>query len=189
MLNRFKDFTVSLVLAALAISAVEGLALSEDWNSYSPVYSPGSGDNDWWTAYPDQNAKSGSLVEHPSWIRDALKEKPVLILVHSSDCKPCLIQMPRIEKVANNFESDLKYSDVLAEGSGLRKAIDILDIYNPSGKAQYVPTTIFITLIKGSDGKVEVAWHSAIDAMSEDQINAYTKDSIYYYKQNVADWR
>jgi hypothetical protein len=97
--------------------------------------------------------------------------------------------MPRIEKVANNFESDLKYSDVLAEGSGFQKALDILDIYNPSGKAQYVPTTIFITLIKGSDGKVEVAWHSAIDAMSEDQINAYTKDSIYYYKQNVADWR
>ena len=189
MLNRFKDFLASIVLVAMAISAIEGLALSEDWNSYSPVYSLGSGEDDWWTAYPDQNANSGSSVEHPSWVLEALKEKPVLIMVHSSDCKPCLIQMPRIKEVANSFESDLKYYDVLAEGSGFQKALDILDVYDPVGGVQYVPTTIFITLIKGSDGKVEVAWHSAIDAMSEDQINGYAKDSIHYHKQNVADWR
>ena len=88
-----------------------------------------------------------------------------------------------------SFGSNLSYYDVLAEGSGFQKAIDILDIYNPTGGAQYVPTTIFVTLIKGSDGKVEVAWHSQIDLMSEDEINSYVKDSIYYYKQNAAGWK
>jgi thiol-disulfide isomerase/thioredoxin len=189
MLNRLKDFLALLVLAAMAISAIGGLALSEDWNSYSPVHSLGSGENDWWTSYPDQNAKSGSKVEHPTWILDTLKEKPVLVLIHSSNCKPCLIQIPRIENAANTFAGDLKYYDILAEGNGFREAIDILDVYDPVGGKQYVPTTIFITLIKGPDGNVNVGWHSMIDAMSEDQINAYTKDSIYYHKQNVADWR
>jgi hypothetical protein len=36
---------------------------------------------------------------------------------------------------------------------------------------------------------VQVAWHSQIDAMSVDQINAYIEDSIYYYQQNAAEWR
>ena len=55
-------------------------------------------------------------------------------------------------------------------------------------ETQYVPTTIFITLAKGPDGTVDVAWHSEIDAMSQEKIDAYVKDSIYYYKQNTAAW-
>ena len=73
--------------------------------------------------------------------------------------------------------------------AAILKAIDILDIYNPTGGAQYVPTTIFVTLIKGADGKVEVAWHSQLDLMSEDEINSFVSDSIYYYKQNAAGWK
>jgi thiol-disulfide isomerase/thioredoxin len=189
MLNGFKDFLALLVLATLAISTMANAALSEDLNSYSPAQTLGSGDNDWWTAYPDQNENSGSTVEHPSWVLDALKDKPVLMLVHSSDCKPCLVQIPRIKNVVENFGNNLSYYDVLAEGSGFKEAIDVLDIYNPTGGAQYVPTTIFVTLIKNSDGKVEVAWHSQIDIMSEDEINSYAKDAIYYYNQNEAGWK
>jgi hypothetical protein len=189
MLNGFKDFLALLVLATLALSAMASVALSEDWNSYTPVHTLGSGDNDWWTAYPDQNANSGSTVDHPSLVLDALKEKPVLILVHSSNCKPCLVQIPRIKSAVDSNSGDLSYYDVLAEDGSYQKAIDILDIYNPTGGAQYVPTTIFVTLIKGADGKVEVAWHSQLDAMSEEQIDSFVKDSIYYYKQNAAGWK
>jgi hypothetical protein len=52
-----------------------------------------------------------------------------------------------------------------------------------------VPTTIFVTLIEDPDGKVEVAWHSEIDIMSEDEINSYAKDAIYYHNQNAAGWK
>jgi len=91
MLNGFKDFLALLVVVTLAILTITNAALSEDLNNYSPAHTLGSGDNDWWAAYPDQNENSGSNVDHPSWIEDALKEKPVLILVHSSDCIPCLV--------------------------------------------------------------------------------------------------
>jgi ABC-type sugar transport system substrate-binding protein len=88
MLSGFKNFGL-LVLAAMAAFSMAGFvmtdtALSEDWDSYSPAHAVGSGDDDWWTAYPDQHEASGSAVEHPDWVLDALKEKPVLILIHSS---------------------------------------------------------------------------------------------------------
>jgi hypothetical protein len=188
MLNKFKKFAL-LLLAAMAVFGAAGIALSQDWNSYSPAQAVGHGDDDWWTTYPDQHENSGSTVEHPDWVLDALKDKPLLVLVHSSNCKPCLTQLPRIKAAAESFGGDLLYYDVLAEGSGLEKAIGILDVYSPSGGAQYVPTTIFITLARGPDGAVEVAWHSEIDAMSQEKIDAYVKDSIYYYKQNRAAWR
>lgn len=192
MLIELKNFAL-LVLAATAAFSMAALvmtdpALSQDWNSYSPAHAVGSGDDDWWTAYPDQHENSGSEVVHPAWVLEALKEKPLLILIHSSNCVPCLTQMPRIETAVQSFGADLQYYDVLAEGSGYEKAVGILDVYSPSGGAQYVPTTIFITLAPGPDGTVEVAWHSRIDAMSQEKIDAYVKDSIYYYKQNRATW-
>jgi len=192
MQSEFKNFAL-LILTAMAAFSVAGfvtadMALCQDWNSYTPAHAIGSGDDDWWTTYPDQHENSGSAVKHLDWALKALKEKPLLILIHSSNCVPCLTQMPRISAAAESFSGDLEYYDVLAEGSGYDKAIEILDVYSPSGGAQYVPTTIFITLAKGPDGTVDVAWHSEIDAMSQERIDSYVKDSIYYYKQNSAAW-
>ena len=119
MLNGSKDFLALLVLATLAMANV---ALSEDWDSYTPAHTLGSGDNDWWTVYPDQNENSGSAVDHPTWVLDALKENPVLILVHSSNCKPCLTQIPRIENAVKSNSGDLSYFDELAEGSSYSKS-------------------------------------------------------------------
>jgi len=190
MLIRFKNFAL-LALAAIAAFSVAAFFTSDtaqclDWNSYSPAHAVGSGSDDWWTTYPHQHDNSGSEALHPDWVLDALKDKPLLVLVHSSNCVPCLAQTPRINTAVGSYSSDLKYYDVLAEGSSIEKAISILDVYDPYGGAQYVPTTIFITLAKGPDGTVDVAWHSEIDAMSPERIDAYVKDAIYYYKQNSA---
>jgi thiol-disulfide isomerase/thioredoxin len=192
MQSEFKNF-ILLVLAAIAAFSIAGFvmadtALCQDWNSYTPAHAVDSGGDDWWTAYPDQHENSGSAAKHPDWVLKALKEKPVLILIHSSNCVPCLAQMPRISAAAESFSGDLAYYDILAEGSGFEKAIEILDVYSPTGGAQYVPTTIFITLAKGPDGTVDVAWRSEIDAMSQERIDAFVKDAIYYYKQNSAAW-
>lgn len=191
--SRLRIFTL-LFLAAMAafsttVFVASDIALSVDWNSYSPAHAVGSGDDDWWTTYPDQNENSGKEVEHPDWVLKALKEKPVLILIHSSNCVPCLTQTPRISAAVESFSGDLDYYDILGEGSSLQQAIDILDVYDPYGMGKpVVPTTIFITLAKGPDGKVGVVWRSEVDAMSEGRIDAYVKDAVYYYKQNSAAW-
>jgi len=193
MLSRFKNLAL-LVLAAMSALSMTAFvtadtALCQDWNSYSPAHAVGSGDDDWWTTYPDQNENSGSAVNHPDWVLDALKKKPVLILIHSSNCKPCLTQTPRIKNAVERFSEDLKYDDVLGEGSSLQQAIDILNVYDPEGAGKpVVPTTIFITLAKGPDGTVDVVWRSEINFMSQERIDAYVKDSIYYYNQNSAAW-
>ena len=193
MQSEFKNF-ILLVLTAMAAFSIAGFvtadtAQSLDWNSYTPEHAVGSGDDDWWTTYPDQHENSGSAVKHPDWVLNALKEKPLLILIHSSNCVPCLTQTPRISAAANSFSGILAYYDILGEGSSLPEAIDILDVYDPYGSGKpVVPTTIFITLAKGPDGTVDVAWRSEIDAMSQERIDAYVKDSIYYYKQNSAAW-
>ena len=72
MQSEFKNFAL-LVLAAMAAFSMAAFvmtdtALCEDWNSYSPEHAVGSGDDDWWTAYPDQHENSGSAVEHPDWV-------------------------------------------------------------------------------------------------------------------------
>jgi thiol-disulfide isomerase/thioredoxin len=193
MFNGFRNFTV-LALAAIAafsvaLFAAAGTAHSQDWGSYNPAHAVGSGDDNWWIKYPDQNENSGKEVQHPDWMLDALKEKPVLILIHSSTCVPCLAQVPRINAAVEKYSDDLDYHDVLGEGASLQEAIDILDVYDPFGMGKpVVPTTIFATLAKGPDGKVGVAWRSEVDAMSEERIDSYVKDAIYYYKQNSAAW-
>lgn len=186
MLNRFKISLIMLIASLLAVS-LPGIAFAED-ESGSPEHSIGPEDSDWWTTYPDRNVNSGSIVDHPEWVLEALEEKPLLILIHQNNCIPCKTHVPRINDAVQAFKDDIHYYDVLAEGSGLEKAMKILDVYNPTGKQRYVPTTIFLTLIENEDGEIEVGWHSEIDIMSTDDINSYIKDSIYYHEENAANW-
>lgn len=188
VLIRFSSGLVALLLATFVLATlIGGLSLAEDWDKYKPKYSIGSESADWWEAYPNQSAIAGTSVEHPQWVLDALEKKPILIMDHTSDCSSCKIQKANIEKVLPGFGENITYYDLLADGKD-KKAFEILDVYNPTGGEQFVPTTVFITLIKGSDGKVKVAWHSEIDDMTEEQISAYLKDAIYYYRQNADDW-
>ncbi len=180
---------LAIVLMAVFVSSaiMGGSSLAEDWKKYEPKYSEGSDLADWWTDHPNQSANAGSLVEHPQWVLDALKKKPVLIMDHTTDCSSCKIQEMNIEKVMQNFSKNVTYYDILADGKD-RRAFEILDTYNPTGGEQFVPTTVFVTLVKGEDGKVEVAWHSEIDDMTEEQLSAYLKDAIYYYSENADGW-
>ncbi|MGV8174440.1 MAG: TlpA family protein disulfide reductase [Methanothrix sp.] len=175
-------------MALLAVFAASSPALAQDEDSYTPAFDVGSGDDDWWTVYPDQHENASLPVKHPDWVLDELKEKPLLILIHSNNCLPCLIQVPRIESAVARFGENLSYHDVVAEGAGYLEALDILDVYDPDGGAQYVPTTIFITLAEDTDGSVDVAWHSQPDIMSQEDIDSYVEDSIYYHQMNRDSW-
>jgi hypothetical protein len=188
MPSKLQNFSL-LIWMALAIFVASSAALAQDGDSYTPTFEVGSGSDDWWTAYPDQHENASSAVDHPDWVLEDLEERPILILVHSSNCRPCLIQVPRIESAVERFGENLTYHDVVAEGSGYLEALDILDVYDPDGGAQYVPTTIFITLAEGPDGAVDVAWHSQPDVMSQEEIDSYAKDAIYYHQINKDSWR
>jgi hypothetical protein len=169
----------------ILISLTAGSQASGILDGYKPDHSQGSGENDWWIGYPAESDKAGTYVAHPSWVLDALKEKPVLILDHSSNCNSCTVQKANIDNVLAIYGNNVTYYDIMADERDQR-AFDILDVYGLTGF--YVPTTVFLTLQKGPDGKVTVAWHSAEDAMSENDIASYIKDAIYYYQQNAATW-
>ena len=185
MLIKFQNFL--LLAASIALFSASTLALGQE-DDYTPAFQVGSGDDDWWTVYPDQHQNASLPVEHPDWVLDELKDKPLLILVHSSNCVPCLVQIPRIESAVAKFGDSISYHDVLAEGAGFREAVDILNVYDPLGGKQYVQTNIFITLARGPEGDVEVAWHSKTDVMSQEDIDSYLEDAIYYHKKNVDSW-
>jgi hypothetical protein len=179
---------IALMLMAVLIIAITATSASAvDWDKYKPEFSNGSGSTDWWTNHPEQSANAGTEVEHPEWVLDALEKKPILIMDHTQDCSSCKIQEKNIEKVLPGFAKNITYYDIMADGKD-KRAYEILDTYSPTGKEQFVPTTVFITLIEGKDGEVEVAWHSEIDAMKEEQLSAYLKDAIYYYRQNADGW-
>lgn len=188
VLIRFRRGLVALLLAAfIAATLIGGLSIAEDWDKYKPKYSTGSESADWWEVYPNQSAIVGTSVEHPQWVLDALEKKPILIMDHTTDCSSCKIQKANVEKVLPSYSKEITYYDLLADGKD-KRAFEILDTYNPTGGEQFVPTTVLITLIKGSGGNVTVAWHSEIDDMTEKQLSAYLKDAIYYYRQNADDW-
>jgi thiol-disulfide isomerase/thioredoxin len=174
-----------LIFAGMISMILASSTLAEDWSTYKPAFISGQGENDWWTLYPSQSSKSGTSVDHPSWVIDALKDKPIVILDHSSNCASCVVQKENIEKVLAEDGNDISFFDLVADGSN-KRAFEVLGIYGMTGL--FVPTTVFITLEKGPDGKVGVAWHSFEDAMSEEQIGKYVKDAIYYHKQNAANW-
>ena len=177
-----------LAIAAVMISALAtGAVAADDWESYEPFYSQGSGNDDWWIKYPDQSALADTSVEHPSWVLEALKDSPVLILDHITYCKDCPVQKARIEEALDGYSEDVAYFDLLAEGDDMR-AFEALQAYSPTGGESYVPTTVFITLLKGPDGKVSVAWHSEEGVMSEDDNSAYLTDAIYYHRTNAKQW-
>ena len=177
--------TLSILLSLAFLSAAS--APSDIWNNYTPNYLSGSGEKDWWINYPDQSGYAGSSVSHPRWILESLKERPVLIFDYSNNCKSCALQKKNIAQALEKFGNEVTYFDVSADNRDIR-AFEVLQAYSLSSEKYYVPTTVLITLIKGRDGMVEVAWHSVEDAMSEEEIDSYMKDAIYFYHLSSANW-
>ena len=58
-------------------SLITVILLASGFCAAGAEYSVGSGDDDWWAAYPDQSTGAGGEVNHPSWVLDALKGKVV----------------------------------------------------------------------------------------------------------------
>lgn len=145
----------------------------------------GPGSEEWWVAYPDQHSNAGSTVDHPFWALDPLAEKPVIVLIHLTNCNACISQEADIKKILRDLGDDVTYIDVLAD-SELEKGWMGLDIYDPSGNPRLVPLTVFLTLAPGPDGNATVGWHSALGYRGEGWIRSYLNDAIVLHDENSA---
>jgi thiol-disulfide isomerase/thioredoxin len=178
---------VATLIVATFLTFFTAGSLADDLQGYKPVYSLGSGKDDWWIKYPDQSSNASAPVNHLPWVIDALKEKPVIILVHSTDCKACKVQKKDLDQILSVYGNDLDYYDITADVINA-KVLDVLNAYYPNAGIPMVPTTVIFTLVKDSDGKVTVGWHSMDDAMGKDVLTSYVNDAIYYYRQDAANW-
>jgi len=167
-------------------SLIAFFILATGFNALGAQYSVGSGNDDWWTKYPDQSSGKGGEVNHPSWVLDSLGSKPVVIYVHKS-CDYCKPQTEAIEKIADEFNGKITFYEIGAEGSDAR-AEEALQAYDPNGGVMYVPLTVIVTLAPNSEGKVEPVWHSTEEVTGEGWIKNYVEDALSYYGENSANW-
>jgi hypothetical protein len=179
-MNLFKKtiFMASLIAVFLLAAGFSASAASN---------SVGSGNDDWWTKYPEQSTGAGMDVTHPSWVLDALEKKPVLIYVHK-ECSYCAPQTAAVTNVSDEFKGDITYYEIKADG-GDSRAEEALQAYDPNGGVSYVPMTIIVTLAPNSEGKVEPVWHSTEDVTGDNWIKNYVEDAISKYDENSSNWK
>lgn len=174
------NVALTLILAAsILCPAASGVG--------GPSHAVGSSPDNWWIKYPNQHLNAGSAVDHPFWALDALKEKPVIMLVHQNGCHACALQEAEIGKVLEGLGGDVAYIDILVNDD-LEKGWTALQVYDPSGEPKFVPLTVFLTLTPGPDGNVTVAWHSVVDYKTEGWVRSYLNDAIDLYRANSEGW-
>lgn len=154
--------------------------------AFGDEYQVGSGNDDWWTAYPDQSTGAGGDVIHPSWVLEALQEKPVLIYVHKS-CDYCQPQTDAVKNITAEFSSQINCFEISAEGDDSRSEEALL-AYDPNGGTMYVPLTVILTLSPNSEGEVVSVWHSTDEVTGDDWIRNYVQNAIDRYGEFSADW-
>jgi len=168
-------------------SLITVLILVTGFNAVGAQYSVGSGNDDWWTTYSSQSPGSGSEVNHPSWVLDALGSKPVVIYIHKG-CDYCKPQTDAMAEVVKEYGDKFTYYDIPGDGSDTR-AGPALQEYDPTGGVTYVPMTIIVTLAPDSNGKVQPIWHSTEEVTGKAWIEDYVNDAISYYGSNYASWK
>jgi hypothetical protein len=169
------------ILSLIAISI-----LASGISAMGAEYPVGSGNDDWWTAYPDQSPGAGGDVNHPSWVLDALNSKPVLIYVHKS-CSYCAPQTFAVQNITDEFKGQITFFEIMGDGTDARSE-EALQIYDPNGGKTYVPLTVVVTLAINSEGEVVPVWHSTDEVTGDGWIKNYVEDAIIQYDENSADW-
>jgi len=167
-------------------SLIAFFILATGFNALGAEFSVGSGNDDWWTKYPDQSTGKGGEVNHPAWVLDSLGSKPVLIYVHKG-CDYCAPQTEALTKIEGEMGDKFTYYNISADG-GDGRAEEALQAYDPNGGVMYVPLTVIVTLAPNSEGKVEPVWHSTEEVTGEGWIKNYVEDALSYYGENSANW-
>jgi len=177
-------YTIKKIVCTASLIAF--VILASVFSALGAEYSVGSGNEDWWTTYPDQSSGKGGEVNHPAWVLDALGSKPVVIYVHKG-CSYCAPQTDALTKIEDEMGDEFTYFNISADGTDARSE-EALQAYDPNGGVMYVPLTVIVTLAPNSEGKVEPVWHSTEEVTGEDWIKNYIEDAASYYSENSANW-
>jgi hypothetical protein len=172
----------------IGIALVSGVLISNSLGKETDHYKIGSGDSDWWNAYPSQSTTNAGLeVHHPQWVLEALKNKPVLIYVHKG-CSYCKPQTEAVANISKEYSGDIEVFDFPVD-EGDKRAEEALQAYDPNGGVTYVPMTIIVTLAPDSAGKVQPVWHSTEEVTGDAWIKSYIDDAMSYHGQNSISWK
>lgn len=145
----------------------------------------GSGPDNWWITYPDQSPASGSDVNHPDWVLEALQDKPVLIYAHL-ECDYCVPQTEAINEILDEYGEEIEFYEIPGGSDG--RIAEAFEAYDHDGGTSSVPLTVIITLVTGEDGKAEVAWQSTEKVTGKKWIEERVEDAINLHQENVSDW-
>lgn len=167
-------------------SLIAIIFLASGFYAVGAEYSVGSGNDDWWTTYPDQSTGAGGEVNHPSWVLDALNSKPVLIYVHKS-CSYCVPQTQAVQNITDEFGGQITIFNIGADGSDARSG-EAMQAYDPNGGTMYVPLTVVVTLAPDSEGEVVPVWHSTDEVTGDGWIKDYVEDATSQYDENSDNW-
>lgn len=141
----------------------------------------GTGQEDFWTAYPAAHPSSGQSVMHPDWVVSELQQGAVLIFVHSEGCYPCVEQTQICESVYTSHP-ELRYFDLLS-GTDEPSASQAFAAYDPNGDIHYVPLTIVVTKANDDLGNVVVAWHSWEGVVDLDTLTSWIQNAESYHDE------
>jgi|WetSurSiteA1Bulk_404760.scaffolds.fasta_scaffold02231_5 hypothetical protein len=165
------------------LSLIALFILATGFNALGAQYVVGSGNGDWWTTYPDQSTGKGGEVNHPAWVLDALKSKPVVIYVHGG-CSYCQPQTEALAKIVDEMGNKFTYYNL---SSGDERSGEALQAYDPNGGPRMLlPLTVIVTRAPNSEGNVETVWHSTDQITGEGWIKNYIEDALSYYSENSA---
>jgi len=167
---------------------------SPGWiNDYTPLYSAGTGSNNFWINFPIGSPSVGQSVSHLTWITEDLEEKPVVFVCHRTGCGPCTPQADRVKAFREIYGEDAVFYDLDYPFEGYGTATeDILNkfyeafYYDPNGGSQVIAFTGVFTLINDR-GEVKIGWHSWEGNVADADMENWIKDAIYFYHINSED--
>lgn len=154
-------------------------------NDYTPVHLVGSGADDFWVAFPDVNPNAGLSVNHTTWVLEALESKAYVFVVHKTGCISCQPQADRITALGNQYWKYLISNDLdLTLGGVVEQKGYEAFYYDPNDAESYIALTGIFTFVN-DNGQVVCGWHSWEGDVTDEEMETWIKDAIYYYHVNT----
>ncbi|MGB2825277.1 MAG: Ig-like domain-containing protein [Thermoplasmata archaeon] len=144
----------------------------------------GTGTDDFWEIYPLSHPQSGTTVNHPSWVLEALEQGPAMIFIHSEGCSPCVTQTGICGSVSAAYSGQISYFDLLS-GTDEPEASDGFAAYDPDGGVHYIPQVIVVTkALNPADGTTIIVWHSWEGVVYEPILSSWISDAISHWDES-----